>query len=215
MQLINCEASEIWNVFQSKKEQLKTKMEVIAECPELGVVIYLTAEERGSQTSGKTTVIPNILVFVDGTELYEEVAVGESDCEDTVKRIYYEYLTEERLISKVIDSDTSKDKAEVEAEAEAEDQQQEIDDREEVIDNALYDFLTEILVDPLEMIVGQSEAEDIYEDVKEHLLEYLYRKWDLDIYRPMYLEFEDGEESFEEYPYGLLEFDDPDNPLYK
>lgn len=206
MKLINCEASDVWDYFQKQKEQLQTHMEIIAENPEFDVVIYLTAESRGSYSDGKEMVLPNIIVYIDGNESYEEAAVNEDDCSQTAKRIYYEYLTDERLINRIIEEDMASE--------DEDDRQQQIDEREEDIDTAVSNFLQEILIDPLEDIVGSDDADEIYEDVKEHILEYLYRKWDLDIYRPMFLEDEDGEEFFEEYPYGSMEFDDEDNPLY-
>ena len=49
------------------------------------------------------------------------------------------------------------------------------------------------------------------EDVKEHLLEYFYRKHGLSVYRPMELEDDEGV-FIEDYPYECMEFDP--NPMY-
>lgn len=199
--LIHYEPTEIWDIFQCDKEKLRTTMKEIAENPEFDVTIFLTETDRGTQ------MLPNIVVYMDGGQLYEEAAVNEGDCIQTVRKIYFEYLTEDRIINNVIKS--SEEHAEEEDE---DDIQDDIDMREEELDNAVFNFMTNILDSPLECIT--EDADEIYEDFKEHALEYLARKWDLKIYRPMILEDDDGEEFLEEYPYEVMEYDDPDNPLY-
>lgn len=202
--IIHFDAADVWALFQKEKEQLRSHMKSIAENPMLDVVIYLTEEERGDLE------LPNIVVYYEDNELYEEAAVNEYDCTQTVRKIYTEYLNEERLINKIIECD----KTPVDDDPNDTANETEIEQREEVLDNAVYEFLLEVMVDPLEDIVGDDEAAVIYEDFKEHALEYLYRKWDLDVYRPMILEDDQGE-FFEEYPYSSMVFDDPDNPVYQ
>ena len=51
------------------------------------------------------------------------------------------------------------------------------------------------------------------DDIKEHVLEYIARKHRLPIYRPMYLEGEDGKDFYSEYPYEEMIFDY--NPIYE
>ena len=193
---IRYEPTDVWGLFQREKQALRTTMKQIAGNDDLDVVVYLTEEDRGDM------MLPNIVVYLNGSELYEECAVNENDCAQTVKKVYYEYLTEERLINKVIESDEN-------------DRQKEMDSREDDLDTAVFDFLAEVMEEPLGNIIGNSAADEIYDDFKEHALEYLARKWGLTIYRPMILEDEDGEEFFEEYPYDVLEFEDEDNPIYK
>ena len=59
------------------------------------------------------------------------------------------------------------------------------------------------------------DADKISDDIKELVCEYLYRKYNISVYRPMYLEDEDGKEFFVEHPYEHMVFNDHDNPLYK
>ena len=193
---IQCEPAEVWAVFQREKEKLRTIMWQIAENEELGVVIYLTEEDRGN------AMLPSIVVYLNGSELYEECAVNENDCTQTVRKVFYEYLTEERLVNKILEAD-------------AEDHEEEIDNREDELDTAVFDFISEVMGEPVDITFGKTKAEEIYEDFKEHALEYLARKWKLNIYRPMILEDENGEEFFEEYPYDVLEFEDKNNPIYR
>lgn len=203
---IRFEPTDIWKVFQADKEKLRTTMKQIAENAELGVVIYLTEEDRGD------TMLPNFVVYLDGSELYEECAVNENDCAQTAKKIYYDYLTGDRLINKIIEQDKQ---GQLEEDDDQDDNEEMIENRENELDTAVYDFLCEVFEEPLDNIVGKKEAGEIYEDFKDHALEYIARKWDLEIYRPMILEDEDGTEFFEEYPYDVLEFEDQDNPIYK
>lgn len=160
------------------------------------MVIYLTEEDRGN------AMLPSIVVYLNGSELYEECAVNENDCTQTVRKVFYEYLTEERLVNKILEAD-------------AEDHEEEIDNREDELDTAVFDFISEVMGEPVDITLGKTKAEEIYEDFKEHALEYLARKWKLNIYRPMILEDENGEEFFEEYPYDVLEFEDMNNPIYR
>jgi len=190
--LIHYEPTEIWDIFQCDKEKLRNTMKEIAENPDFDVTIFLTETDRGTQ------MFPNIVVYMEGDQLYEEAAVNEGDCIQTVRKIYFEYLTEDRIINNVIaSSDKNADDTD-------HDIQDDIDKREDELDDAVFNFLTNIL----------EEADEIYDDFKEHALEYLARKWDLKIFRPMILEDENGEEFLEEYPYDVMEYDDPDNPLY-
>ena len=180
-------------------------MEPIAENRETGVTIFLTGEERGDM------ILPDVVVFMDDTKVYEECSVSRYDCESTVQKIYNGYLYTEQIVNSAIDRDIKREADELTDYY----NQMEIDDRETLLTDAAYSFLCEILDDPIEKIVGKIESEEIIEDFKDHALEYLARKWELPIYRPMILEDDNGEDFYEEYPYEVMEFDDPDNPMYK
>ena len=82
-------------------------------------------------------------------------------------------------------------------------------------DGVSYHFITRERF--LEMIENGEMVEhsEVYDDLKEHFLEYMARKWGLVIHRPMFLEDENGEEFYEDYPYDCIEFEDEDNPIYK
>ena len=196
MQLINYEASEIWEMFQKRKEYFRTHMEIIAENPEFEVVIYLSEEDRG------TTMLPSIVVCIEQNEVYSEAAVNEHDCEQTVKKIYFEYLNEERLINMMLKEDDEVDEHERAL----------LEDEIEQRDCELYDavdlLLDTFLNEGLDRIVGYADADNIRTEVVDHLCEYLYTEHGLSVYRPMFLEDEDGEDFFEEFPYDCMIFDD-------
>lgn len=199
-QHIIVQASEVWDLFQRKREFLETNQMKIAENNEFGVEIFLE-ESRGK---------PNIIAYLDDDEIYSELCMSESDCEITVQMFYDEYLTE-KIINKYFGE--QEDGCAYDGLTHFE-KQSEIDSREAELDMAVEDFLS-VALDGfvLDDVVDISGV--ICEDVKEHFLEYLARKWRLHIRRPMYLEDDGGEEFFEEYPYECMEFDDEDNPIYK
>lgn len=190
------QAEDLWKYFQANKPDFATSMHEIASNDEFGTVVFVTEEDG----------LPKLVVFLDGDEIYSEITVSAADCEKTAKKIYSDYLT-----SKVVDILMDKDAGE--DEYSRLDLETMIDDRELELDDALLMFFGEIFKD--DACMDYYLDDDMIEDVKEHFLEYLARKWELPIYRPMFLEDEDGEEFFEEYPYEYIIFDDEDNPIYK
>ena len=131
--------------------------------------------------------------------------MSETDAEKTCSKIYDEYLTD-----KVVDILT--EIAEDEEESLLE-QQDAIEEREMELDIAVSEFISAVLGG--DAYLDSEDYDDIIEDCKDHFLEYLARKHGLDIFRPMVLEDEDGEDFYEEYPYDCMEFDDEDNPIYQ
>lgn len=206
---ITIQPEEVWEFFQPKKKELKTKMLRIAENFDFGVKVFLT-ESAGH---------PKFVVEMDDEEVYSETCIGKEDTRETANRIYNKYLTSQ-VINEVFGELEDDD---VDAPPDEEDyddieitrmgEEEEIDDREMELDSAIYDFVSEVLDAPLEDCV--TNADEIYDDLKEHFLEYMARKWGLVIRRPMFLEDENEEEFFEEFPYDCIEFEDEDNPIYK
>ena len=134
--------------------------------------------------------------------------------------MYDSYLTDEILKifsgDDVADSDSNSTNNDREDSLER--PMQEIEDRETDIDDAVEDLINVILEKSQNYSSGKFK--DIRDDVKEHILQYLYLKYGLDIHRPMFLVFEgekEGEEikEFREYPYPDLELEDADNPIYE
>lgn len=178
----------IANYFRANQTILETRMETIAENDEFGVEIFL------SSVNGD----PTITVMADDIQQYE-VTTNLLNLEAICKMVYDRYL--DNAVSSL--SGTSDNN---------EDLQNDIDDRESELDAAVDDFLGVVL-----QTFGYDDGsmiDEIHDDVKEHFLEYLFRKHGVEIYRPMFLEDEDGEEFFEEYPYECMEFEDETNPIY-
>lgn len=88
-----------------------------------------------------------------------------------------------------------------------------ISERESELDCAVWELL-ETVLQGVYCDDCCEDFDDMLDDLKEHFLEYMARKHDLPVYRPMILEYDDGTEELSEYPYEEMEFDDPDNPIY-
>lgn len=191
---IKLKPSEVWDYYNKNRLSLRCSDYEIASNDEYGVSILLSVDNSFAVTPDALVVRVELDTYVADIEHI----VSEFDCENVISDIYDKYLT-----SKVIDA--------------IEDDSDEPELTEEEIIEAREEELTSAIGDLLDVITdGESneiEPDDI-EDIKEHVLEYIYRKHNIDIYRPMFLVFDDGTESYEEYPYGSLDFEDKDNPIY-
>ena len=188
-------SSNIVEYFKQNQYKLACEYDTIAENEDYGIVIYL------SSTNGR----PTVTVFADEDQCSEIITNLES-LENVVKTTYDTYLS-----SKAVDALIALDESDETELDEDELRSIEIDERETEIDTAVDDFLNVALQT---YGVDTSVIDEVHDDIKEHFLEYLYRKHGLEIYRPMYLEDEDGEDFFEEYPYECMEFPDENNPIY-
>jgi len=201
--LVYCASSNVWNTFCEESEQIRDDPKLIAENKEFGITVFLMYEEE----QGK----PAIVVYADDDPIFAEVANDSVECEDVCQRAYG-YTYEEKLFEKFLENDAE---IEIDFPEEENDEEGDIEDREAELDACIEDFLSDILGDPIEDFVGTKEVSELIEDVKDHFLEYLARKWNVPIYRPMILENDDGVEFFEKFPYEKLAFEDPDNPIFQ
>jgi hypothetical protein len=187
------EPDKVWKYFCEHKEELGIRMHKIAEREEYGISIYIT-EDLGC---------PVFEVRSDDVTIYTEHDVDEEDCAQIVKNIYETYLSDS--VISVISGLESDDQIEREKKSSSEKQ---IDEREQELSDVINKMLDIILDDNINYLDSQDE---ITEDVKDHICEYLYLKWGFEIYRPMIVEYEDGAEEFLKYPYSQLELEDEDN----
>lgn len=185
---ITIPSSDVWGYCQSNKSALSSSMHEIASNFDYGISVYVTTTEDGNF---------GIVVTSEDDEIYSESLLNPSGCKEIVNYVYDTYLT-----GKVVDLLTNEEEY---TEAEIQDQ---IDERELELDDAVYSLL-DVVFDN-----GYINFDDIIEDVKEHILEYIARKHNIPIRRPMYLQDEDGTDFYEEYPYEHMIFDDEGNPIY-
>lgn len=183
------EAKDVWNYFTEHRKELIEDMITIAENTDFDVTIYLTNEDD----------LPYLMVESDNINSVQINIEDEESCGSIVQEAYKQYLTE-NILSIIA--------AEQEAE---EDVELIIEEREGDIDGFILRLLEDLFGDD-EQIIYSEEVDDIVEDCKEHFLEYLYRKHNLSVYRPMELEDDEGV-FFEEYPYEYMNFEP--NPLYE
>lgn len=187
---------EIWSYFQKHKQEIEKNEYIIAENEEYGVTVWLTSEEG----------FPCLIVTADGYQYAEITAVSEKDCEEKAEKIYDDYLTEKFIEKSEEDEYTYLE------------QQDMIYEREAELDEAVILFIDIVLEKDAGLALGidGEKLDDLYEDVKDHFLEYLARKYEFPIRRPMVLEDdESGEDFFVEYPYEHMVYEDKDNPVYK
>lgn len=183
------DAKDVWNYFTEHRKELVEDMITIAENTDFDVTIYLTNEDD----------LPYLMVESDNINSVQINIEDEESCGSIVQEAYKQYLTE-NILSIIA--------AEQEAE---EDVELIIAEREGDIDGFILRLLEDLFGDD-EPIIYSEEVDDIVEDCKEHFLEYLYRKHNLSVYRPMELEDDEGV-FFEEYPYEYMNFEP--NPLYE
>ena len=185
MQKIDVESSEIWDYSLEHEDELSRNQHLMAENDDYGMEVWLTMA-NGS---------PELIVECDGNEIYREDIFNEKDAKRTADRIYDDYLS-----IKAIETMTDSEDKTVYIE----------DESEEEIDAAVRD-----LVNIVSDTGCYNLTDEAVDDLKEHFLEYMHRKFGISIYRPMYLEDADtGEDYFTEYPYDDMVFED-DNPIYK
>lgn len=186
--------TELWGHYRQNQSEFHNLLVLIAKHPNYGIYIYATCE------CGQFKVE----VHADDIMIYDEEIFHEQDCIRTITHVYDEYLSD-NVSSFLPDKDDEDDTSENSAEDE------EIEIREEEIECLFEDMLIGLLG----TLNLRNLDDEVVEDIREHTLEYMTRKHKIKIYRPMWLEDEDGEDFYEEYPYECMEFEDKDNPLYK
>ena len=183
---IYCSPNEVW----AKATPLGMGyMYLIAQDARNDIDIYVSKAESAE---GKAV---SVSVMSHGEVIRDMQLDSADECKEYVEELYSEY------------SDASK----LTDEEEIEDA---ITEREDELDQAVMDFLATVLGEGFYDLDSDSNGE-IVEDCKEHFLEYIARKFSISIYRPMYLEDEDGTDFYTDTPYENMVFDDEDNPIYK
>lgn len=179
--------SEVWEYFQEHKDELKTEMHKIAESPHNSWEVWISNEDDGLRI---------VVTDMDDDIIDEGWATSESECKEVTCDIYACYISYFEGDEDNTDSEDDYINKEIIAE------------RENEIDVLFQNFLFDLLPDTDEDIIATAA-----DDIKEHVLEYIARKHRLPIYRPMYLEGEDGKDFYSEYPYEEMIFDY--NPIYE
>ena len=184
------EPDEVWGYFKENEDRLlaEDEWEIIAMNELYGVSIEMSPSSNGGVC---------ITVSEDGQIVEDEFVYSESECTYAVERMYKYYLY-------CCDPD--------EEEYEDEDVpiEDKIKDREDELIGAAEDYLWTVTDNPKDII-----NRELLDDINEHFLEYLARKWNINIRRPMILEDEDGNDFYTDFPYKQMVFEDEDNPIYK
>lgn len=174
-------ATAVWDYCIDHEEELRNSFALIASNLEYGIEIFLTLEED----------TPYITVCADDNEVYSEEVFTPSDCDSTVTEIYDRFLTD-----CVVDFFAELDDGGVNEKLDM------IAERELDLDEAVLAMFTTFAENFVDLV---QDADKVVEDMKDYIAEYLYNEHGLSIYRPMFLEDEDGNEEFTEFPYPELE----------
>ena len=194
-------AEEAWEYYEEHGRDLIMNSIKIAENLEYGVEIFLTAKTVSTYhnipQASRETLMPEIIVNVDGELAYDDCAQNKNIFITIVDEIYEEYLSH-NLIDKTLDfEDVPKEISFVEKELA-------IDDREHELDEAVFSLLEVVCPEATDIVPN---PEELYSGLKDKICEYLYKEWELSVYRPMIVEDEDGKDIFLEYPYPEIELD--------
>ena len=194
------QSHDIWDYCIDHEEELKNVSHIVATNKDYGVEVLVSVEDDET---------PYVSVQVDDEEIYGKYMTNRVQAHDIMSEIYEKYLyraleTMSGLIGEEKESDDDDEEL---------DEEEEIREREKNLDDAILYLYSEVTGD--DTIFPGKELENVLNDLKEHFLEYMARKHNLEVYRPMFLYKEDGEKYFTEYPYEEIIFEDEDNPLYK
>ena len=193
MKDIILQPSECWEYAQENRIELMTDNHIIATEYEFGVEICLSVQDN----------LPVFEVFVDDESIHTAFAFNEEDCTEVAEELYNDYLDD--FLSTVT---LNQFKNDVDEQEEAE--HEAIDLQESQIDLAIEDFLDVICegFDSSFFTVKQLE------EIKDHFCEYIARKYNKQVYRPMYLTDSAGYDFYVDYPYQAMIFEDEGNPIY-
>lgn len=193
---------EVWAYAKNHRSELETQGKTIARNPETNTEIQIAVDAG----------MPMIFVIRDGREEYYEELLNCIDAADTVSRMYttYIYGTKQPESDSKPESDppsapdTPPEPDEQESDEEELDNEAEevIEERELELDDAAYDFLLVACGESLS--INSRETQKILEDIKDTVLPMLYEKHGIEVYRPMYIADDDGNEEFSLYPYAEI-----------
>jgi len=163
---------------------------------ELNDMMHKIAEDSDSDIAAYISDAdgqPEIIVMDGGEVAYSDIAIDKDDCTIMVAEVYNDRMIPEEPVEHFSE-------------------EEEIEIREDELNTAVNDFLLCVL----DGFINEDadDFKEMREDIKDHFIEYIARKHGFKIYRPRYLEFEDGDR-YVDYPYECMEFEDEDNPIYK
>lgn len=184
MEIIIFHPEELWEYFEEHMDELRNDEVVVARNSALGTTISIYVPVGGGLT---------IAAAEDDVPVGEVTVNNGADCRIKAQAFYDKYLNVDYASVVFPDEMEQTDK-----------EDEEIEEREGelngVVDELLWTVLDKSDYEKLE----DSDRENIL----DHFCEYLYKTYDFDIYRPMRLEDEDGNDFFVEYPYDHMEFED-------
>lgn len=179
------EPGEVWDYCVQHAESLAGSSKLIADNIISGAQVYLSLFGD----------IPTIFACVDSEEVDEEPVRDEEDCKETVEMFYDRYL-DDFIDETILDNATKSDRF---------DEEMLIDEREFEISGIIADMVEALVPNIYDV---ECDTDEMYEELADLICEYLYRNRGVSVYRPMYLECDDGSEEFCEHPYEEMDYDE-------
>ena len=184
MKMIHLTPSELWRYFKTNALALESKPTVCATSGSRE--IWMTNDDG----------IMVLAVFEDDIEIFDLEIYDPDDVDEQYVRALMEIgFSEDEIIesdpSHGSDDDGETDDTELQARINA--REAELDT---IVENMVYDILGDDSAD-----VVSADIEKSVSVLKEIICDVLTKKYDMPLYRPMYLVSEDGSKFFEEYPY--------------
>lgn len=180
----------LWNFFLNNENRLKAESVLVAENKETGYGVYLTEDD-----------------------VYACLQVCRWDnppeCEESVfgllplKEIFEWYIDRFLCPVTVTSDNPTSISADDETEPQFESRQEQEDiicEREDELRMALFDFL-DIVSDSRADSSIDTYGESIMDEMLNDILTILSDQYGVDVYRPRFVEYPNGEEYFDEYPY--------------
>ena len=198
MQKIVYDPEEIYEVFQEEKLDIANHRLLVAENDDFQIFLDCMA-------SKSLEYIGMMVIESEGYIIEEDFFDDEKECNSIFEKAFINYIftaettgvvdKKDETNDTVYDKDGKLDIFYVD----------EIEQREGDLSLAVVNFIDAISDTQMSYALTDEEVDEI----KDHFIEYLYRKFGLSIYRPMEIVMDNGDEVYEEYPYPKLRFENP------
>lgn len=172
---------DVWQYYIDHTDELRIRMKLVARNNEFDTEIQI----------GEQGDLLTAYVYLSDEEVATEEMINAFDAKTTINRLCEEYISNAKNFVE-----------ERQSQQELDDEEDMIETRELEMDDAAYDFLVTILGEAFD--VHSKETQEILEDLKDCICSMLYEKHGIEVYRPMYIADESGNEEFCLYPYAEI-----------
>lgn len=215
--VIHIRPAEGWGYFVRNKTRLSEELVEIASNEATNTSVYMT-EENGN---------PYLYVYRDDKKIFQSECTTIYETERNLRVVFATYITDLEVVGSSNDDEYDSEEAEDNtsvAEADVDDDdtppansdidamsekefQSYIDEREDVIFNAVSDLIAVLTEDSVSALEFDPSDDDCVDNIVNHIVEYLAIKCGFRIRRPMtIIEDDTGFEVRTEYPYEEYEF---------
>lgn len=174
-------AESVWKYYTKHQTKLERTTKLVACNYDHGIEIHITDEDG----------ILTAMVYLENVEVASAQMIDYASTSETMQEMYQKYIY-----------DAEKFLSERQQEIVQEDEEAMIEDRETELDDAVYDMLSVFCPDAIDL--NSEETQEMLEDFKDMICESLFECFGLEVYRPMYIADDDGNEEFCLYPYAEI-----------